>query len=51
MTPPNYTMNCLHCGDSHVLHTPVSFDMALVQMREFGKRHRKCPKPATEAKP
>ena len=53
MTPPHHTMKCDHCGNHHVLHTPVDLEMALVQMREFGRRHRTCPKPAvkTEAHP
>lgn len=49
MTPPHYTMKCDHCGDQHVLHTPVAMEMALAQMRAFGKQHRGCKKPV-EAK-
>lgn len=45
MTPPNYTMKCEHCGDTFVLNTPVSMEMALVQMRGYGRLHRNCPKP------
>lgn len=44
MTPPHYTLECKHCGDTHVLHTPCALDMAISQMNTFTKLHKGCKK-------
>lgn len=48
-TPPHMTLECLHCGDTHVVHTPCAVDMALAQMKAFERIHKTCKaQPATE---
>lgn len=41
----SYKMFCDNCGGKTWIQPPMSIDMALVMMKQFGKEHKACPKP------
>ena len=38
----DYTIECLHCGDKHKIHTPTPSYMFLAESEAFTKRHKDC---------